>query len=238
LPNLHLVLSRSGTVLAASEGAPASWVGLRLDALEDAPADLHEAGRTILAKAAHAACPLAMSVFLQSTQQPANLTVIDALPLQREPTDLRALLTASLDVMRRQATTSDVTLNVVVDDEVPRRVSLDPRKIAWVMTALVGSALRYVRHGSRALPGGSITVRATYDPAGPEVSIEVQDDGAGIPADKLVLLFSGRPDRPRLGLALSMVRDVLAAHGGAVDVRSDTTLPGRGTTVRITLPVW
>jgi signal transduction histidine kinase len=235
---MHLVLSRSGTVLAAADGAPASWVGLRLDALEDAPSDLQEAGRTILAKAAHGACPLAVSVILPSTQQPAHLTVIDAMPLQREPTDMRALLTSSLEVMRRQATTSDVTLNVVVDDEVPKRVSLDPRKIAWATTALVGSALRYVRHGSRVLPGGSITVRVAYDPAASEVSIEVQDDGAGIPADKLPLLFSGSPDRPRLGLALSMVRDVVAAHGGAVDVRSDTTEPGRGTTVRITLPVW
>jgi hypothetical protein len=43
------------------------------------------------------------------------------------------------------------------------------------------------------MPGGSIGVRATYNSAGPDVRIEVQDDGAGIPADKLPFLFSVGP---------------------------------------------
>ncbi len=141
--------------------------------------------------------------------------------------------------MRRQAKASDITLSIVVDKQLPPRVSLDPEKIAWATTALVGNALRYVRHGSRVMPGGSITVRVTYNPADPEVAIEVQDDSAGIPADKLpLLLYNGGSDRPRLGLALPMVRDVVAAHGGTVEVRSEATPPESGTTVRITLPVW
>ena len=51
--------------------------------------------------------------------------------------------------MQRQAKASDVTLNVVVDDQVPAVVSLDAEKIAWAITVLVGNALRYVHHGSQ-----------------------------------------------------------------------------------------
>ena len=46
------------------------------------------------------------------------------------------------------------------------------------------------------MPGGSITVRATYNSAGPDITIEVQDDGAGIPADKLRFLFAAAPINP------------------------------------------
>ena len=124
--------------------------------------------------------------------------------------------------MQRQAKAFDVTLNVVVDDQVPALVPLDAEKIAWAITVLVGNALRYVHHGSQVMPGGSIAVRVTYNSAGPEITIEVQDDGAGIPADKLRSLFSVGPDQPRVGLGLSMIREVVAAHAGHIDVHSDT----------------
>jgi C4-dicarboxylate-specific signal transduction histidine kinase len=54
-----------------------------------------------------------------------------------------------------------------------------------------------------------------------EMTIDVQDDGPGIPADRLPALFNARPGQTRLGLGLSMVREVVAAlsrwqlHGSA-----------------------
>ena len=233
----HLVLSRDGTVLGATDGAPGSWVGARLDDRDDVPADLKAAARTVLGSAHHSASPVAVSVVLPSIQQPVHLTVVDAVPLRRVPTDLRAFLRSALDVMQRQAKASDVTLKVVVDGQVPAVVSLDAEKIAWAITVLVGNALRYVRHGSQVMPGGSIAVRVTYNSAGPEITIEVQDDGAGIPVDKLRFLFSVGPDQPRVGLGLSMIRDVVAAHAGHIEVHSDTDASRRGTTIRLTLPV-
>jgi signal transduction histidine kinase len=234
----HLVLSRDGTVLAAMDGAPPSWVGTRLGNREDAPEDLKEAGRTVLASADHSASPVAASVLLQSLQHAVHLTVVDALPLRRAPTDLRALLRATLEALQRQAKAFDVDLNVVVDNQVPAVVSLDAEKIAWATTALVGNALRYVHHGSHAMPGGSIAVRVTYNSTGSEVTIEVQDDGSGIPVDKLRLLFSIGPDQSRVGLGLSMVREIVAAHSGHIEVHSETDALRRGTTIRLTLPVW
>jgi signal transduction histidine kinase len=234
----HVVLSRDGTVLGATDGAPSSWVGTRLGDREDVPEDLKEAGRTVLASADHSASPVAALVLLRSLQHAVHLTVVDALPLRRVPTDLRALMRATLEALQRQAKAFDVDLNVVVDSQVPAVVSLDAEKIAWATTVLVGNALRYVRHGSHAMPGGSIAVRVTFNPTGSEVTIEVQDDGSGIPVDKLRFLFSVGPDQPRVGLGLSMVREIVAAHSGHIEVHSETDALRRGTTIRLTLPVW
>jgi signal transduction histidine kinase len=134
--------------------------------------------------------------------------------------------------MERQAKASDVTLRVEVDERVPRFVSVDAAKIAWVATALVGNALRYVRRGSRTIPGGSIDMRVTYRSGDPEVTIEIQDDGPGMPAGK-----GESGQQPRLGFGLSMVRDVVVAHGGSMEIHSKGNAFNSGTTIRITLPV-
>jgi len=163
--------------------------------------------------------------------------VVDAIPIRRTPTDIRALVTSSLGAMIAQAHAADVTLETSVDERVPPLVNIDADKIGWALSALAGNALRYVRHGSNVMPGGAITVRITYQEIRPSVVIEVQDDGPGIPADKLRTLFEVALDRPRVALGLLIVRDFVIAHAGQLEVRGDAGTAGRGTTIRITLPV-
>jgi len=235
---MHIVLGRDGTVLAANDGAPGPWVGRRLDDIGAAPPDLRIAARDFLERVSHQPGPLSQRVEVKSIGDGVELTVIDAMYLHRVPTDLREMLRGSLAALQRQASAAKVTLSVVVDAGVPPRVSLDPERIAWAITALVGNALRYVRRGSISMPSGSVTVRVAYNASSREVAIDVQDDGPGIPADRLPHLFSDGPDGSRFGLGLLMVRDIVAAHGGRVDVRSETAAFASGTTVHLTLPVW
>lgn len=164
------------------------------------------------------------------------MVAVEAIPIRRAETDLRALLRSTIEVMGSQAKAMDVTLNVVIPESFPPVVSLDAQKIAWATSVLVGNALRFVRHGSQVMPGGTVTVNATYNSAVPEITIEVRDDGSGIPADKLPLLFQGEADRRPIGLGLLMVRELVAAHGGHVDVQSSTDAFRHGTTIRLTLP--
>lgn len=163
--------------------------------------------------------------------------MIDAIPLRRKPTDLRELLSWGLDLVVQQARACDVALRVRVEDDVPATVSIDRGKIAWAVTALVGNALRYVRHGSQTMPGGTIDVYASYDPGARAVTIHVQDDGPGISADMVKSLTNTASETPRLALGLSMVRDVVTAHGGSLEIESATGGFSHGTTVRLTLPV-
>jgi two-component system, OmpR family, sensor histidine kinase TctE len=233
----HLVFSCDGTVLGATDGAPPAWTGMQLHDRDDVPQDLKDAGREVLHRARVTASSVAATVLLQSIHQPVHLTVVHALTLRREPTDLGARLRSNLEVLQQQAKTADIRLSLAVDDRVPAVVSVDAEKIAWAVTALVGNALRYVRHGTRTWPGGSISVRVTANPAGDEVTLVVQDDGPGIPPDKLSVMFSGGPGKSRAGLALCLIREIAAAHGGRVDIQSETDAFRHGTTIRLTLPV-
>ena len=95
--------------------------------------------------------------------------------------------------MLPQAKAADVLLKGVVDADVPATMSLDADKVTWaVVTLIVGSALRHVHSGSRFQVGGRISLQTTYNPAASEVTIEINDNGSGIPKETLPLPASAR----------------------------------------------
>lgn len=162
---------------------------------------------------------------------------LDAILLRRAPSDVRDLLRTSLQTLRVQADAADIALRIEVADDVPRSLPLDRGKIAWAVTALVGNALRYVPRGSQTMPGGSITVHAFWDAVERRVVVDVQDDGPGIPPDRLETLRASLADlNGGAALGLAMVRDIVVAHGGTFEITSDTGAFSRGTNVRFTLP--
>jgi len=85
--------------------------------------------------------------------------------------------------------------------------------------------------------GTHVRLRVQRD--GEQSLVEVEDDGPGMDPDDGRRAFErfwrGSPARsgPGSGLGLSIVTGIIAAHGGKVEL---TTAPGRGTTVRVTLP--
>ena len=109
-------------------------------------------------------------------------------------------------------------------------VTADPDRIDLALTNLIANA---VRSGP---PGRPVRVRARRGDGG--VRIEVQDDGPGISPEYQARLFEkfyrvpGSPPGGA-GLGLSIVRDVVEAHGGRVGVQS---APGAGATFWIELP--
>jgi signal transduction histidine kinase len=73
------------------------------------------------------------------------------------------------------------------------------------------------------------------------LTIQVRDEGPGIPADQLERVFepfyrvesSRNRDTGGTGLGLSIARDVIQAHGGSLALRN---LPVRGLEATVTLP--
>jgi K+-sensing histidine kinase KdpD len=64
-------------------------------------------------------------------------------------------------------------------------------------------------------------VRAGFDCATAELTIEVQDNGPGIPIDTVTRLFNRDGlDVQGAGLALLPTLDIVGAHAGTVEVRS------------------
>jgi signal transduction histidine kinase len=107
----------------------------------------------------------------------------------------------------------------------------DPQRLRQVVANLVDNAVKYTQEGGR------IAVVSEAAEAG--VSIEVSDTGIGIPAGDLPRvwerLYRGDASRSErgLGLGLSLIRAVVEAHSGNVDVRSAA---GEGSTFRVWLP--
>ena len=66
----------------------------------------------------------------------------------------------------------------------------------------------------------------------------VEDDGPGIPAEVAPRLFKRAPGAPHaVGLALTVVRDIVTAHGGSMAIASSTDELDHGTTVTVRLPL-
>lgn len=92
-----------------------------------------------------------------------------------------------------------------------------PNAITRALTNLVENALHH---------GDQVTVTATAGDG--HIAIEVADDGPGIPEDRLhdvtepfVRLDPSRAGRPgSVGLGLSIVKEIVAAHGGTLDLRN------------------
>jgi signal transduction histidine kinase len=234
----RIVIGPDGTVLAATGDVPPGLVDVRLEDCDALSPEVREAGKALLEELRRSGERfLSHTLTLAGGARSLQLVAIEALAIRRSMTDLRELVPSKLAVISWQATAVGVELSIHIADEVPPSVALDAEKVAWAVTTLVGNALRYVQSGSGSFSGSAIDVRVSHDPVASEVTIEVQDDGPGIPADTIARLFKRDGLIVRgSGLALLLVRDIVAAHGGTVDVCSNTASVGHGTTIRLTFP--
>lgn len=233
-----IVIGSDGTVLAATGQLAPGLVDVRLEDCLGLSREIREAGKALLQQLRRSGNRVVIqAVAFDGESRTVQLVAIEAVAIRRTATDVRELLASKLAMLSSQATEVDVTLSVVVAADVPAVVHLDAEKVAWAVTTLVGNALRYVRSGSRRMPGGTINVRVGFDPTSSQVMIEVEDDGPGIQADTITRLFRRDGLNVRgAGLALLLMSDICAAHGGTVDVHSNTDASEHGTTIRLTFP--
>jgi two-component system sensor histidine kinase BaeS len=102
----------------------------------------------------------------------------------------------------------------------------DPVRLRQALGNLVANAVAHSR--------GEVVVSASRHDDG--VALAVSDSGEGIePEHQLAVFEPGTrfADRPGEGLGLAVVRSVVDAHGGVVELES---APGRGSTFRLVLP--
>lgn len=166
------------------------------------------------------------------------VAVPGSIPLHREHVDPRALVASALDVFAQQAEALGVELRIECEGELPSEIALDPEKIAWCVATLVGNSLRYVKRGTRTMPGGWILVRLSSEADGTALSIVVHDDGPGMPSGVAARLLERPPGALHAsGLALVLIRDVVVAHGGELAIESSVDSVDHGTKIAMRLPV-
>ncbi|HEX6254257.1 MAG TPA: HAMP domain-containing sensor histidine kinase [Euzebyales bacterium] len=155
-----------------------------------------------------------------------SLAESGALVLHREPSDIGEVARDAVDHLARVAIDEEVQLRV---DAVPVPViDVDRARIHQVVSNLVGNAI------GATPPGGDVTVVVREGAGG--VVLDVRDTGVGIPTDQVDLVFERfhkGAGSSGTGLGLTISRDLVAAHGGTLDIAE--TSPA-GTTMRITLP--
>jgi signal transduction histidine kinase/DNA-binding response OmpR family regulator len=152
--------------------------------------------------------------------------------VERRPTDLVGIARQVVEgVVAARGPALDLRLEV--DDDLPA-VDADGTRIAQVIENLVTNAVKFTP------VGGSIVVRLHRE--GDEVGVEVADSGIGIPREEQNRIFdrfyqvesSSTRKYGGIGLGLAIVRQILDAHGCAIEVVSE---PGQGATFRFRLPV-
>src|SRR5690606_20275520 len=125
---------------------------------------------------------------------------------------------------------------VALTSRVPRALGeavADQRAIQQILINLVGNAIKFTDRG------GVVTIDAARE--GRDLLLVVSDTGIGIPADKLDAI--GQPfmqvqneytrKYEGTGLGLSLVKGLVALHGGSFTIRSQ---PGEGTVIAVRVP--
>lgn len=162
-----------------------------------------------------------------------NLSTIESgeIAMEFAPVEVKFLVEKALSPFILQAQEKQITLRNEVAEDLPL-VKADPNKITWVLTNLIGNAMRYTN------TGGKIQVSARH--RRDQVYMFVTDNGVGIPFeyqgkifDKFVQVNTDK-NPGGTGLGLAICKEIVQAHGGVIWV--DSTL-GKGSTFTFTLPV-
>jgi two-component system sensor histidine kinase PilS (NtrC family) len=134
---------------------------------------------------------------------------------RRVQTDLARLASDTLDVFANDPAAASIRLERDLG-AAPCRCDPDlMRQVLWNLLANAAHAARW--NGSVPREGGRVTVRTGADPDG-WARLEVEDDGAGIPAQDLPRLFTPffTTKERGSGLGLATVQRVVDAHHGNV----------------------
>ncbi|MBI4394152.1 MAG: PAS domain-containing sensor histidine kinase [Euryarchaeota archaeon] len=154
------------------------------------------------------------------------------LRLDRQETDIAAIVEEAVDSFKAPAKTGNVTLEI--RGNAPTGIKADKRRIGQVMYNLLSNALKFSN------AGGRVTIEMG-DQAGAAL-VRVSDEGLGIrPEDipKLFQAFSQVHDTMQkthagTGLGLYICRGIIEQHGGRIWCESEGLR--RGTTFAFTIP--
>jgi two-component system NtrC family sensor kinase len=143
----------------------------------------------------------------------------------------KALINECLELIATAANEKGAMVVADVDETQPA-IPLDPSGMHQVMMNLLSNALDAV-----APRKGLIQVFCRYDGENKETTIEVVDNGSGVPPSMMqhmFQLFHSTKGNRGTGLGLAVAKKIVDEHEGSIAVRS---MPDEGTTFTIRLPV-
>lgn len=208
---------------------PIAPILLALDVIAMDPADAHKREHTVIDRQMKQLVRLVDDLFDVSRIRSGKIE------LQRQPIELAEVVAQAVETAgpliesKRHVLTVDVPQQGLV-------VHGDLLRLTQVVANLLTNAAKYTPSG------GSITVRG--EQRGPNIVLRVRDSGIGISAAMLPRIFDvfAQEDQPSdrrpggLGLGLTIVRSLVALHGGTVRAHSEGL--GHGSELVIELPAF
>ncbi len=157
-----------------------------------------------------------------------------------EPADPVELIRQTVRLMEPCAAARQITLALALDDAqtspLDAQPSLDGRALQQALVNLIDNAIKH------SPAGATVTIGLGRESAPPRLLFWVEDHGEGIPSAEHERIFERfhrlgselRRETQGVGIGLSIVRHIVAAHGGQLTVRSAV---GEGSRFTIELPV-
>jgi signal transduction histidine kinase len=148
-------------------------------------------------------------------------------------TDIGRLAKLTVNSALQKGEARGVSVHAVVDDDLPL-VQADPEKIGWVLTQLLDNGIKFTPSAGR------VMISVKKEEGTNLVTVSVIDTGIGIPPERMAEIFepfhqldgSSTRNAGGTGLGLSLVRQIVEAHGSLLDVIS---VEGKGSTFKFPL---
>ncbi|HEX8748505.1 MAG TPA: GAF domain-containing protein [Pyrinomonadaceae bacterium] len=168
------------------------------------------------------------------------------LNLERRPCDINEAIEEATQAVRQAVSQRRQHLEVKLDERLPLTMA-DSQRIQQVLWNLLNNAIKFtpeegtIRVRSRLIDSTGILINDGESEAIRWIVVEVSDTGEGIPRDFLPFVFdrfrqadaSSKRRHGGLGIGLALVKELVEAHGGHVEARSD----GQGAAFTVHLPV-
>ncbi|WP_103067928.1 tetratricopeptide repeat-containing hybrid sensor histidine kinase/response regulator [Aquimarina sediminis] len=128
------------------------------------------------------------------------------------------------------------TLHLNLDSKIPKRLIGDPLRLSQIFINLISNANKFTKNGNIWL--NFINPIITDDKV--QITIEIKDDGRGIPLDKQETIFNkfsqadSKDHTTGTGLGLHIVKNLVELHGGNIELKST---PGKGSIFYFTIVI-
>ncbi|WP_348245833.1 ATP-binding protein [Leptolyngbya sp. GB1-A1] len=155
--------------------------------------------------------------------------------LARQWCDAATLMQRSIDSLLPLAEEEQIFLTFT---PLPQQIYVDLDRLIQILVNLLGNAIKFSSPHQRVhLSAALVTIAGN-----PMIRFQVKDQGRGIPADKLTLIFerfqqvrsTDAQQQDGTGLGLAICRSLVQLHGG--QIWAESTL-GQGSTFYFTLPL-
>jgi two-component system NtrC family sensor kinase len=159
----------------------------------------------------------------------------------REPAfrsvELAPLVEKVMGLLEHKIAEKNVSVNLKIEKALPF-ISADPDQLQQVFLNLFLNSLHALPPGGRISIDAAVTNSESDNGAKPQVRIEFEDNGAGIPAEHVSQVFdpffTTKDIGEGTGLGLSVSYGIVKDHGGEIRVESQ---PGQFTRFTILLPM-